>query len=162
METGDYFPDPDPESYFSGEDSRPEDGGGTADSLSWSVLQASAQMVIYRGDRIDVVGNGDSSSTTSSAVADLQADECATADADIPEVKSRGKTIKRASVQADLQCGSTATLRKKSRPSSANVQDASTVDLPATSYTDEKPTEKAIAQRKWKRENNDNDTVPHF
>ena len=90
METGDYFPDPDPESYCSGEDSRPEDGGGTADSLSWSVLQASAQMVIYRGDRIDVVGNGDSSSTTSTAVADLQADECA--DADIPEVNSRGKT----------------------------------------------------------------------
>ena len=88
METGDYFPDPDPESYCSGEDSRPEDGGGTADSLSWSVLQASAQIVIYRGDRIDVVGNGDSSSTTSTAVADLQADECA--DADIPEAKEQG------------------------------------------------------------------------
>jgi len=69
------------------------------------------------------------------------------------EVKSRGKTIKRASVQADLQSRSTTTLHKKSRPSSANVQDASTVDLPATSYTDEKPTEKAKAQRKWKREN---------
>jgi len=87
METGDYIPDPDPdpESYCSGEDSGPEDSGRTADNLSWSVLRASAQMVIHRGDRIDVVGNGDSSST----VADLQADECA--DADIPEVKSRGK-----------------------------------------------------------------------
>ena len=101
METGDYFPDPDPESYCSGEDSRPEDGGGTAHSPSWSVLQASAQIVIYRGDRIDVVGNGDSSSTTSTAVADLQADE--RADADTPEVKRRGKMCICASKLAEWQ-----------------------------------------------------------
>jgi len=90
METGDYFPDPDLERYCSVEDSTPEDGDRTANNLPRSVLRASAQMVIHRGDRIDVVGNGNSPSTTSTAVADSKADEFA--DADSPEVKSRGET----------------------------------------------------------------------